>query len=216
MNKPYQLERIQNFLKFNNSNLRSIYEAVFLQLHLDKALKGENFLILKFGEEYYEYIKFQLDDHLFEVKYQHFSAAPRRFEELQAIDQIISTAGDLLRVKYVEDPKYIQKSIETYVARKYEIIDFLLLDVLPYSIKVFNGSQQIAAAPLYLMIPGKTKATQFTPMDSKLKIVLQMAKHEISTEIPLGFHKGEMVDISIDIDTGFSTSLLISDKRFKI
>lgn len=216
MSKPYQLERIQNFLKFKNSNLRSVYEAVFLQLNLDKALKGENFLILKFSKDYYEYIKFQLDDHLFEVKYQHFSTAPRRFEELQAIDKILSTAGDLLRIKYVEDPNYIQKSIETYITRKHEIIDFLLLDVLPYSIKVSNGSQQIAVAPLYLMIPGKTKPAQFTPTDSKLKIVLQMAKQEISTEIPLGFHKGETVDISIDIDTGFSTNLLISDKRFKI
>ena len=216
MNKPYQLERIQNFLKLKNSNLRSIYEAVFLQLHLDKALKDENFLVLKFSEEYYEYIKFQLEDHLFEIKYQHFSSAPRRFEELQAINQILSKTGDLLRIKYIEDQNYIEKSIQTYLTRKHEIYDFLLLDVLPYSIKIFNGSQQIAVAPLYLMIPGKTKPAKFKPTDSKLKVVLQMAKQEIFTEIPLGIHKGEIVEISIDIDTGFSTSLLISDKRVKI
>ncbi|MCZ2442844.1 MAG: hypothetical protein LC101_03600 [Flavobacteriales bacterium] len=212
----YQLKRIHDFLNLKNSNIRPVYEAVFLQLHLDKDLKDENFLILKFGEDYYEYIKFQLDDHLFEIKYQHFSTAPRRFEELQAINQILSKSGDLLRIKYIDDQNYIQKSIDTYLTRKHEIIDFLLLDVLPYSIKVFNGSQQIAMAPLYLMIPGKTKPVQFTPTDAKLRIVLQMAKQEVSTEIPLGFHKGEKIDISIDIDTGFSTDLLISDKRYEI
>ena len=212
----YQLKRIHNFLNLKNSNIRSAYEAIFLQLHLDKTLKDENFLIVKFSEDYYEYVKFQLEDTLYEVKYQHFSSTARRFEELQAIDKILSSAGDLLRVKYIEDPGYIEQAIKTYITRKHEITDFLLLDVLPFSIKVFNGAQQIVTAPQHMVIPSKTKPARFIPNDPKIKVSLQMAKKEISMEFPLGFHKGETVEAYIDIDSGFSADLVISGKRVEI
>lgn len=199
----FVLSKIKRICTFEKPPLKPVYEAVLFHLYKLRQIKYENLLILKFNESYYEYVKFINQDGVFEIQYQYFHDKPYTYEQLLRYDGEILKSEPSLTLKYIDDLSYISKSPKYYHDTFHDNTDFLLLNTIPFEIRVCDNEKTLIRFSKYGHIPHCISTKLENYLFSNAVVYLLFNDQSVSKTLGIGLPKMPELKISIDVDSYF-------------